>query len=276
MASGKVRHIGVLDTAAPDPDRLALWGLFQRSLSALGNTDTSFEVRWAHGRTEWLAALTDELVKLGVDVLCFGGTKNGLPVGEAVIFFNRDLAKEFDYRCKQAGQLASKMRYLSAPWVGMLKQNAWRKHAQHANRMARLLEQKIASGYNRLGMMSAEGGVQPKEYLAKYIAERVRKVSGTWMGATLGCAECHDHKFDPIPQEDYYALAGIFRSTETCYGTVTFINAQRSSPLLSFRPLPTRKQKPRRRNRSRWRSRRRLLSSRKCPSPRKASCCCLP
>ena len=56
----------------------------------------------------------------GVDVLCFGGTKNGLAVGEAVVFFNRELAREFDYRCKQGGQLASKMRFLSAPWVGML------------------------------------------------------------------------------------------------------------------------------------------------------------
>ncbi len=54
----------------------------------------------------------------GVDVLCFGGTKNGLAVGEAVIFFRHELAAEFAYRCKQAGQLASKMRYLSAPWVG--------------------------------------------------------------------------------------------------------------------------------------------------------------
>ena len=59
-------------------------------------------------------------------------------------------------------------------------------------------EQLIASGYNRLGMMSAEGGVQPKEYLAKYISERVRNASGTWLGVTLGCAECHDHKFDPF------------------------------------------------------------------------------
>lgn len=57
----------------------------------------------------------------GVDVLCFGGTKNGSPVGDAVVFFNRELAHEFDYRCKQSGQLASKMRFLSAPWVGMLK-----------------------------------------------------------------------------------------------------------------------------------------------------------
>src|ERR1043166_3500806 len=57
----------------------------------------------------------------GVDGLCFGGTKNGTHVGEAVVFFNLELAAEFDYRCKQAGQLASKMRFLSAPWVGMLR-----------------------------------------------------------------------------------------------------------------------------------------------------------
>ena len=56
----------------------------------------------------------------GVDVLCFGGTKNGLAVGEAVIFFRPELAAEFAYRCKQAGQLASKMRFLSAPWLGLL------------------------------------------------------------------------------------------------------------------------------------------------------------
>ncbi len=58
--------------------------------------------------------------KAGVDVLCFGGTKNGMAVGEAILFFNRDLAEDFDYRCKQAGQLASKMRFLAAPWVGVL------------------------------------------------------------------------------------------------------------------------------------------------------------
>jgi len=72
----------------------------------------------------------------GVDVLCFGGTKNGMAVGEAVVFFNLELAKEFDYRCKQAGQLASKMRFLSASWVGMLRDGAWLRHADHANRMA--------------------------------------------------------------------------------------------------------------------------------------------
>jgi threonine aldolase len=78
--------------------------------------------------------------KAGVDVLCFGGTKNGIAVGEAVVFFNRQLAKEFDYRCKQGGQLASKMRFLSAPWVGMLQDGAWLRHATHSNAMARRLE----------------------------------------------------------------------------------------------------------------------------------------
>lgn len=81
--------------------------------------------------------------RAGVDVLSFGGTKNGLAVGEAVVFFNRDLADEFDYRCKQAGQLASKMRFLAAPWVGMLAEGAWLKHATHANDLAALLEEGI-------------------------------------------------------------------------------------------------------------------------------------
>ncbi len=71
-------------------------------------------------------------------------------------------------------------------------------------------EQKVASGYNRLGMMSAEGGVQPKEYLAKYASERVRAVSGGWLGLTTGCAECHDHKFDPISTKDFYRMEAFF------------------------------------------------------------------
>ncbi len=76
------------------------------------------------------------------------------------------------------------------------------------------LEQKIASGYNRLGMMSAEGGVQDKEYLAKYIAERVRNTSGAWLGATMGCAECHDHKYDPFTMKDFYSMEAFFADIE--------------------------------------------------------------
>ena len=74
--------------------------------------------------------------RAGVDVLSLGGAKNGLPIGEAVVFFDKRLAYEFDYRCKQAGQLASKMRFLSAPWVGLLKDGALLRHAAHANSCA--------------------------------------------------------------------------------------------------------------------------------------------
>ena len=72
------------------------------------------------------------------------------------------------------------------------------------------VEQKIASGYNRLLQTSHEGGVQQKEYLAKYSADRVRNFGSVWLGATLGCCECHDHKFDPLPQRDFYRLAAFF------------------------------------------------------------------
>ncbi len=84
--------------------------------------------------------------RAGVDVLTFGGTKNGLAVGEAVIFFDRGLAEEFDYRCKQAGQLASKMRFLSAPWIGLLQEGALQRHAGHANRCAK----QLAEGLQRI------------------------------------------------------------------------------------------------------------------------------
>lgn len=84
--------------------------------------------------------------RAGVDVLCFGGTKMGLPVGEAVVFFDRSLSEDFAYRCKQAGQLASKMRFLSAPWLGILENGAWLRHAAHANAMARRLAAGLAEG----------------------------------------------------------------------------------------------------------------------------------
>jgi threonine aldolase len=77
--------------------------------------------------------------KVGVDVLCFGGTKNGMAVGEAIVFFNTALAEDFAYRCKQAGQLASKMRFLAAPWIAMFETGAWLTNAAHGNSCARRL-----------------------------------------------------------------------------------------------------------------------------------------
>jgi threonine aldolase len=81
----------------------------------------------------------------GVDVLCFGGTKNGTAAGELVIFFKKELARDFDYRLKQAGQLASKMRFLAAPWVGLLTGDVWLRNGQHANRMASRLAERLRS-----------------------------------------------------------------------------------------------------------------------------------
>ncbi|WP_165250071.1 PSD1 and planctomycete cytochrome C domain-containing protein [Paludisphaera soli] len=71
-------------------------------------------------------------------------------------------------------------------------------------------EQLVATGFNRLNMMTREGGAQPEEYLAKYAADRVRTVGQTFLGSTFGCAECHDHKYDPITQRDFYTMSAFF------------------------------------------------------------------
>ncbi len=71
-------------------------------------------------------------------------------------------------------------------------------------------EQKIASGYNRLLQTTEEGGAQPQEYRAIYLADRVRNASTVWLGATLGCAQCHDHKFDPYLARDFYSFGAFF------------------------------------------------------------------
>jgi threonine aldolase len=81
----------------------------------------------------------------GIDVLAFGGTKNGTAAGELVVFFNRQLAREFDYRVKQGAQLASKTRFLAAPWTGLLANEVWLKNARNANAMAQLLEEKLSA-----------------------------------------------------------------------------------------------------------------------------------
>ena len=82
--------------------------------------------------------------RAGVDVLSFGGTKNGMAASEALVFFDLALAANFQRRMKQAGQLASKMRFLSAPWLGFLRDDVWLKHARHANSIAQHLERSLA------------------------------------------------------------------------------------------------------------------------------------
>ncbi len=79
------------------------------------------------------------LKDLGIDILIVGGTKAGMPPTEAVVLFDKSLARRFDARMKQAGQLPSKGRFLSAPWIGMLASGSWVGRARHANAMARKL-----------------------------------------------------------------------------------------------------------------------------------------
>jgi threonine aldolase len=122
------------------PDEIMAIGDLAKSLNLKLHMDGS---RFANAVASLNAAPKDITWRAGVDVLCFGGTKNGMAVSEAVVFFDKYLAREFDYRCKQAGQLASKMRFLSAPWTGLLKNGAWLKNAGHANRCAALLEKKL-------------------------------------------------------------------------------------------------------------------------------------
>ena len=80
---------------------------------------------------------------LGVDVLSFGGTKNGIMGGEAVVFFERALGTDFLFLRKQGMQLASKMRFIAAQFEALLTNDLWRRSAEHSNRMARLLEREL-------------------------------------------------------------------------------------------------------------------------------------
>ncbi|MBK1834184.1 PSD1 and planctomycete cytochrome C domain-containing protein [Roseibacillus ishigakijimensis] len=91
-------------------------------------------------------------------------------------------------------------------------------------------EQLVATGFNRLNLMSREGGAQPKEYLKKYAADRVRAVGTALLGQTTGCAECHDHKFDPITAKDFYSLAAFFDDVQQ-WGV--YQNYNNSSPALA-------------------------------------------
>lgn len=94
-------------------------------------------------------------------------------------------------------------------------------------------ERMIATGFLALGTktLNERSGLKHELDVAD---EQIDVTTQAFLGITVACARCHDHKFDPIPQTDYYALAGIFRSTETCYGTVRYINAQRPSQLLTL------------------------------------------
>jgi threonine aldolase len=134
----------------------------------------------------------------GVDVLCFGGTKNGAAVGELLIFFDKKISREFDYRAKQAGQLGSKMRFLAAPWLGLLTGDVWLCNAQHANRVARSLASHLRK---EAGMES----VFPVEANAVFVSMNERLASGL---------HARGWRFYKFIEPDVYRLMCSWSTTE--------------------------------------------------------------
>jgi len=126
--------------------------------------------------------------RAGVDVLCLGGVKNGLAVGEAVLIFDKALAQEFEWRVKQSGHLNSKMRLVTAPWLALLQDQLWLKNAQHANAMAQRLAGHLRAVAGVRVMFPVEANAVFAEIPAR-VQERLRAKGWrfyTFLGAT-GC-----------------------------------------------------------------------------------------
>ena len=88
------------------------------------------------------------------------------------------------------------------------------------------LDQKIATGFNRNHRGNAEGGIIPEEYAVEYVVDRVDTTATVWLGLTLGCARCHDHKYDPITQKEFYQLFAFFNNVpETRQGARRYGNS---------------------------------------------------
>ena len=134
----------------------------------------------------------------GVDVLCFGGTKNGAAVGELVIFFDKEISREFDYRTKQAGHLGSKMRFLAAPWLGLLTGDVWLRNAQHANDAARRLA-------SRLRKEAGIESVLPVEANAVFVSMDERLAKGL---------QARGWRFYKFIEPDIYRLMCSWATTE--------------------------------------------------------------
>ncbi|MGH9908084.1 MAG: threonine aldolase family protein [Pyrinomonadaceae bacterium] len=125
--------------------------------------------RIANAAASLNVGLREITTDVGVDVLSFGGAKNGMMYGEAVVFFDRSLARDFKYTRKQGTHLPSKMRFISAQFEALLSNDLWRKNARHANRMAQILAQEL-SGIPSIAMTQKveSNGVfvrLPKKYI---------------------------------------------------------------------------------------------------------------
>ncbi len=132
---------------------------------------------------------------------------------------DRNHAPFRDYVVEAFNENLSYDRFMREQLAGDLLPNATRR-------------QKIASGFNRLNMTTREGGAQPKEYMAIYAADRVRNTGSIFLGLTLGCCQCHDHKFDPYTMRDFYSMAAFFADVkETLVGIqkpITLLDQQQT------------------------------------------------
>lgn len=144
--------------------------------------------RFANAIATLNARPADITWRAGVDVMTLGGVKNGLGAGEAVVFFDRALADEFAWRIKQAGQLNSKMRLVSAPWIGLLRNEVWLRNARHANAMARRLAAALeaAPGIRILFPVEANGVFAEIDPAAQAIVRAKGWLFYTFLGKT-GC-----------------------------------------------------------------------------------------
>ena len=122
------------------PDEVAAIGSFAFAHKMLLHMDGA---RFANAVASLGCAPKTITWKAGVHILSFGGTKNGVAAGELVIFFDKKSSRDFQYRVKQAGHLGSKMRFLAAQWLGLLKGDVWLRNARHANEAARELAQRL-------------------------------------------------------------------------------------------------------------------------------------
>ena len=138
----------------------------------------------------------------GIDVLCFGATKNGTAAGELVIFFNKEISREFDYRVKQAGQLGSKMRFLAAPWLGILAGDTWLRNARHSNHAAHQLAQNL----QRKANIDVVFPVEANAVFARMDDQLVR------------CLQARGWRFYKFIEPDVYRLMCSWATTESDIG----------------------------------------------------------
>jgi threonine aldolase len=154
------------------PDEVEAIGAFARAHRLLLHMDGA---RFANAVASLGCAPKTITWKAGVDVLSFGGTKNGVAVGELVVFFDKKASSDFQYRVKQAGHLGSKMRFLAAPWLGLLNGDVWLRNARHANEATRDLARRLRKEAGMESLFPVESNavfVQLSDQLARGLYAR--------------------------------------------------------------------------------------------------------